>query len=101
MTLCFINIFLQTIKEKATDPKSDDKSETEIVAHEENTGVGAHGNREYFMELQIPPNLELPNFKSCQLFSQSCRLEVSKRKYIIIFYYIYLFLLQLYSFYME
>lgn len=71
---------MQTIVEKVTHPQSDDKSETEIVVQEGNTGVGAHGDRDYFFELLIPQNLDLPNFTSCQLFSQWCTLKVSKKE---------------------
>lgn len=45
------------------------------------TGVGAHGERTYNVELQLPNNLELPNFINSHLYSIWHTLKVSKYIY--------------------
>lgn len=76
--LYLILIRFQTITERCTSPSSDDKIEEDVIVSDGDTGVGAHGDRDYNIALQIPQNLDLPNFTRCALFSQKFLLKVRK-----------------------
>lgn len=67
---------LQTIEERVNSPSSDTKYSEVILATIVETGVGAHGNRIYNLDLLIPIDTDLPNFDTCTLFKQYCEIEV-------------------------
>lgn len=71
----------QTIVESSQYPNYDEKSETDVIVSGTDTGIGAHGDREYSFELKIPHNLLLPNFVKCQLLSQKFKLKVRSINY--------------------
>ncbi|XP_023014669.2 arrestin domain-containing protein 3 isoform X2 [Leptinotarsa decemlineata] len=61
---------------KVTSPSMKKKSDTELLSSTSDTGVGAHGERTYDLELQIPTAGVVYNFKRCTLFKQNFTLEV-------------------------
>lgn len=67
----------QFVKEICTFPKHDTQQSSHAFIQETDTGVGAHGQRTYNFDLQIPQTLELQNFTTCELFKQWCKLKVN------------------------
>lgn len=65
------------VKEHCTYPSSDDKYEKKTLVLSLNSGVGAHGDKVYNLELQVPNDLDLPNFVNCRLFSMWHAIKVS------------------------
>lgn len=66
------------MKEKVTHPRYNYKEEEDDLLKQMETGVGAHGDRDYNFELRLPENLELPNFACSELFSQWFKLKVRR-----------------------
>ncbi|XP_050314900.1 arrestin domain-containing protein 3-like [Anthonomus grandis grandis] len=59
----------QIISYKVTDPSRDDKQESHILIDLKDVGLGAHGENTYIFNVTLPPNVVLPNFAQCSLFS--------------------------------
>ncbi|CAG9759981.1 unnamed protein product [Ceutorhynchus assimilis] len=67
----------QVLRFKATDPGSDYKYDSEKIAVSHNSGVGAHADKTYNLELKIPSSSVVPNFTRCQLFRCEHELKVT------------------------
>lgn len=65
------------IKSMVTHPSHASKSDYELLATSNDSGVGAHGQRTYHFTLEIPESAQVHNFNLCQLFSETTKLEVS------------------------
>ncbi|XP_018576804.1 arrestin domain-containing protein 3 [Anoplophora glabripennis] len=65
------------VKSMVTHPRDESKSNSELLATNSDTGVGAHGQRSYDLNLEIPQSAQVPNFEQCVLFSQKTKLEVT------------------------
>lgn len=61
----------------ATCPSTRYKYSTELLASSYNSGVGAHGEKIYNLDLEIPSTAVIVNFRSCRLFSCQYALEVT------------------------
>lgn len=57
-----------------TEPKIDNEL---VLSSASYPGVGAHGERDYDMEIIVPPDSTLPDFTKCKLFEMWCSLKVS------------------------
>ncbi|CAG9831706.1 unnamed protein product [Diabrotica balteata] len=72
-----LNLTLKmTIESKTTSPRTHHKYDNELIALTSATGVGAHGQRTYTFDFQIPHNAMIPNFAGSYLFKQWCVLNV-------------------------
>ncbi|XP_023311066.1 arrestin domain-containing protein 3 isoform X1 [Anoplophora glabripennis] len=65
------------VKCRVTSPSSDSKSDFELLATDNDTGVGAHGQRTYNLTLEIPESAQVPNFNLCELFRQETTLKIT------------------------
>ncbi|XP_057662386.1 arrestin domain-containing protein 2-like isoform X2 [Diorhabda carinulata] len=65
-----------TIESKTTSPRTHHKYDTELIGLISDTGVGAHGQRVYNIDFQIPQSAIIPNFYGSSLFKQWCVLKV-------------------------
>ncbi|XP_030748760.1 arrestin domain-containing protein 3-like [Sitophilus oryzae] len=61
---------------KTTHPGVKYKHDSELVSSTGDTGVGAHGEREYNFVLDIPQSTPVYNFAGCDLFRSSHELKV-------------------------
>nr|XP_023014664.1 arrestin domain-containing protein 3-like isoform X3 [Leptinotarsa decemlineata]XP_023014665.1 arrestin domain-containing protein 3-like isoform X3 [Leptinotarsa decemlineata] len=69
----------QTIISIVTIPSTKERAESVLLASTSDTGVGAHGERTYDLELQIPTSAVVYNFKQCTLFQQKFILKIEAR----------------------
>ncbi|XP_066247850.1 arrestin domain-containing protein 5-like isoform X1 [Euwallacea similis] len=60
---------LQKLNFKVTNPEKDDKVEENTFVSLRDVGLGAHGENTYIFKVTLPPNVFLPNFTQCALFS--------------------------------
>ncbi|KAJ8967573.1 hypothetical protein NQ314_002772 [Rhamnusium bicolor] len=65
-----------TVESRVTSPSSESKCDYELLATDNDTGVGAHGDRTYDFQLEIPKFTVVPNFNLCTLFKQWTILKV-------------------------
>ncbi|KAG5891408.1 hypothetical protein JTB14_031475 [Gonioctena quinquepunctata] len=61
---------LMTTESKSTSPRTHYKYDSELLWSDSNTGVGAHGERTYEFNVEIPRTAVLYNFNQCTLFRQ-------------------------------
>ncbi|CAG9861412.1 unnamed protein product [Phyllotreta striolata] len=65
-----------TIESKVTHPSTRHKYNEDLLAYVHESGVGAHGQRTYNIDMCIPPSSVVPNFAGSYLFKQWCDLEI-------------------------
>lgn len=70
------------ISYKVSDPNRDDRQDTNILADLKDVGLGAHGENTYIFKVSLPPNVVIPNFAQCGLFSVEYVYKVSIHKII-------------------
>ncbi|KAJ8967574.1 hypothetical protein NQ314_002773 [Rhamnusium bicolor] len=68
---------MSTVESRVTSPKKAFKHDYELLATHHDTGVGAHGERTYDLQLAIPKSTLVPNFNLCELFKHWTLLTVS------------------------
>ncbi|XP_023311073.1 arrestin domain-containing protein 3-like [Anoplophora glabripennis] len=71
-----VNLIMK-IKSKVSASTDRGKSNRELLAINSYTGVAAHSQRSYDLNLEIPQSAQVPNFDQCKLFSQETKLEVT------------------------
>lgn len=59
----------QIISYKVSEPNRDDKRDVNILVDLKDVGLGAHGENTFLFNISLPPNVVLPNFAQCGLFS--------------------------------
>lgn len=59
----------QVINYKVTDPSRADKYDSNILVDLRDVGLGAHGENTFLFNISLPPNVNLPNFAQCSMFS--------------------------------
>ncbi|KAJ8968528.1 hypothetical protein NQ317_001723 [Molorchus minor] len=79
------NVNVQTVEVKmamdiistASKLWTESKTEHELIATCRSGGVGAHGNRIYDLQMEIPGSTVVPNFRFATLFEESTKIEVT------------------------
>lgn len=66
----------QDVEFTVSHPSTWHKYDTQLIAASYNTGVGAHGERTYDLEIEIPP-AGVYNFHGCRLFNSHFTLTIS------------------------
>ncbi|CAG9760809.1 unnamed protein product [Ceutorhynchus assimilis] len=59
----------QIFSYKVDTPNRDDRQDTHILIDLKDVGLGAHGEHTFLFNVNLPPNVNLPNFAQCGLFS--------------------------------
>ncbi|KAL3270086.1 hypothetical protein HHI36_009144 [Cryptolaemus montrouzieri] len=68
---------IQYIRSQVHTPSNETKSEENTLAQDSWSGVGAHGENKYDIELPIPTEVAIPNLDRSSLFEVSYDVEIS------------------------